>query len=188
MSPKTNVTLSEGYSRQRITEAEGPPDHREGMSRTAAPAFASALRPSHRGTPSHQSTAARNAEVVPTPPIDTILKPMREPRRYFTYIMASRSRVLYTGITNNIVRRTAQHRKRQSDSFTAEHRCTLLVWYQVFSDPLAAIAREKQIKGWRRSRKIALIEDTNPFWHDLSAEWGKPITFPISEQHRPTPL
>jgi putative endonuclease len=96
-------------------------------------------------------------------------------RRYFVYMMASRSRVLYTGITNNMARRNAEHKERASDSFTAKHRCTRLVWYETFHSPSAAIAREKQIKGWTRAKKIALIEQTNPFWHDLSEKWGKPI-------------
>lgn len=104
---------------------------------------------------------------------------MREPRRYATYIMASRSRVLYTGMTNDIVVRTRQHKSRQADGFTNEHRCTRLVWYQIFDSPSAAIAREKQIKRWRRSKKVAIIEENNPFWHDLSEEWGKPIIYPF---------
>ncbi|HEX3659885.1 MAG TPA: GIY-YIG nuclease family protein [Acidobacteriaceae bacterium] len=100
---------------------------------------------------------------------------MSEPRRYYTYIMASRSRVLYTGITNDIVLRVRQHKSRQADGFTNEHRCTRLVWYQVFNSPSAAIAREKQVKSWRRAKRIALIEQINLGWHDLSEEWGKPI-------------
>jgi putative endonuclease len=112
--------------------------------------------------------------IVPLLRIHGIFTSMRE-RRYATYILASRSRVLYTGITNDIVIRTRQHKSRQADSFTSEHRCTRLVWYQIFASPSTAIAREKQIKRWRRSKKIALIEENNPFWRDLSEEWGKPI-------------
>jgi putative endonuclease len=96
-------------------------------------------------------------------------------RRYFTYMMASRSRVLYIGMTNSMIRRNSQHKERASESFTAEHRCTRLVWYEVYHSPTAAIAREKQLKGWTRARKIALIEQTNPAWRDLSEDWGKPI-------------
>ncbi|MGB9032778.1 MAG: GIY-YIG nuclease family protein [Acidobacteriaceae bacterium] len=96
-------------------------------------------------------------------------------RRYFVYVMASRSRVLYTGITNNMARRNTEHKGRASDSFTAKHRCTRLVWYETFHSPTAAIAREKQLKGWTRAKKIALIEVNNLGWADLSEEWGKPI-------------
>jgi putative endonuclease len=96
-------------------------------------------------------------------------------RRYFAYMMASRSRVLYIGMTNNMVRRDAEHKERKSDSFTAKHRCTHLVWYEIYHSPTAAIAREKQLKGWTRAKKIALIEQTNPDWRDLSEDWGKPI-------------
>jgi putative endonuclease len=96
-------------------------------------------------------------------------------RRYFAYIMASRSRVLYIGITNSIVRRNAQHKEQAADSFTAIHRCTRLVWYEIYRSPTAAIAREKQLKGWTRAKKIDLIEQTNPDWHDLSEDWSKPI-------------
>ena len=97
-------------------------------------------------------------------------------RRYFAYIVASRSRVLYIGMTNSMVRRNAQHKDRESDSFTAKHRCTRLVWYEVYHSPATAIAREKQLKGWTRAKKIALIEQSNPDWRDLSEDWGKPIT------------
>jgi putative endonuclease len=96
-------------------------------------------------------------------------------RRYFTYIMASRSRVLYVGVTNKVARRNTQHKELTCDSFTAKHRCTSLAWYEIFLSPAAAIAREKQIKGWTRAKKIALIERANPDWRDLSKDWGKPI-------------
>ena len=112
---------------------------------------------------------------MPTlPPHRHMFESMRD-RSYFTYIMASRSRVLYIGITNSVTRRNTEHKERTSDSFTAKHRCTHLVWYETFHSPSAAIAREKQLKGWTRAKKIALIEQTNPGWRDLSEEWGKPI-------------
>jgi putative endonuclease len=66
--------------------------------------------------------------------------------------MASRSRVLYIGITNSIVRRNAQHKEQAADSFTAIHRCTRLVWYEIYRSPTAAIAREKQLKSWTREK------------------------------------
>jgi putative endonuclease len=99
---------------------------------------------------------------------------MRE-RRYYTYIVANRSRVIYVGITNNIERRVTEHRKRAIPGFTATYRCDRLVWFERYGTPSAAIAREKELKGWRRARKIELIERENPTWVDLSENWGKPI-------------
>jgi len=96
-------------------------------------------------------------------------------RTFFVYIMASRSGVLYTGITNSIARRTAQHKARQADSFTSLHRCTRLVWYELWPTPVLAIEREKQVKRWRRPKKIALIRERNPCWADLSQKWGTVI-------------
>ncbi len=101
-------------------------------------------------------------------------------RTFYVYIMASRSRVLYTGITNNIRRRTREHKERHPDTFTAKHRCTNLVFYEIFRSPTRAIAREKQLKSWTRAKKIALIEETNPNWRDLSEDWGKPISPPTA--------
>ncbi len=88
---------------------------------------------------------------------------------FFTYIVASRSRTLYIGITNNLVLRVHQHKhKLHKDSFTARYNCDRLVWFERFHGPMKAIAREKQLKGWTRAKKIALIEKTNPTWEDLS--------------------
>ena len=106
-------------------------------------------------------------------------------RRYFVYIKASRSRVLYIGMTNSMIRRNGEHKTCTHDSFTAEHRCTRLVWYEIYHSPSAAIAREKQLKGWTRAKKIALIEKTNPRWLDLSEDWGKPVA--LYKEPAPTP-
>jgi putative endonuclease len=97
---------------------------------------------------------------------------MRE-RAYYTYIVASRSRVLYVGITSDMERRIYQHGEENSGSFTGKYRCNRLVWFERFGSPGAAIAREKQLKGWRRAKKLNLIESTNPTWIDLSENWGK---------------
>jgi putative endonuclease len=88
-------------------------------------------------------------------------------RRYYTYIMASRSRVLYVGMTNNLARRVREHKHKEADSFTARYNVTRLVWYHTFPRPRDAIATEKKLKGQSRSDKIALIEDRNPEWNDL---------------------
>src|SRR5215813_5020776 len=97
-------------------------------------------------------------------------------RTYYTYIMSSRTKVLYIGMTNNLERRIQQHKEGEHDSFTQEYRCHALVWFERYATASAAIAREKQLKGWRRSRKIALIEQQNLEWEDLSQDWGKTFT------------
>jgi putative endonuclease len=89
------------------------------------------------------------------------------PRQYFVYIMASRSRTLYTGVTHDLRRRVAEHKAGSVPGFTSRFRVTQLVYYEVTSDAYAAIAREKQIKAWRREKRVALIESANPGWHDL---------------------
>jgi len=97
---------------------------------------------------------------------------MRQERRYYTYLMASFRQTLYVGVTNDLERRVRQHKaKVHPDSFTARYNVNWLVYYEVFGDVREAIAREKQIKGWRRSKKIELIESSNPDWRDLSLDW-----------------
>ena len=92
-------------------------------------------------------------------------------RQYYVYIMTNRrNNVLYTGVTNDLVRRVWQHRNGQTDGFTARYRCSKLVLYEIFRDPYSAIAREKQIKAGRRRRKVELIEQMNPDWRDLYEE------------------
>ena len=87
------------------------------------------------------------------------------------YIMASRSRVLYVGVTNDIVRRVDEHRRGLIPGFTRKYHITRLVYFERFTDIRAAIAREKEIKGWVRARKIRLIEERNPTWEDLARQW-----------------
>jgi len=91
-------------------------------------------------------------------------------KTYFVYIMTNKSRTLYTGVTNDLVRRVYEHRHKLVPGFTAKYNITQLVYYEATESILAAIAREKQIKGWLRAKKIALIESQNPGWKDLSAE------------------
>jgi putative endonuclease len=95
-----------------------------------------------------------------------------EEQAYFTYIMASRSRTLYIGVTSDLHKRTFEHKWREhEDSFTARYNCDRLVWFERFGEITSAIEREKQLKGWKRSKKIALIEASNPAWVDLSRDW-----------------
>ena len=89
----------------------------------------------------------------------------------FTYIVASRSRTLYIGITRDLEKRVFEHKWKERDGFTAEYNCDRLIWFESHQDVAKAIAREKQLKGWRREKKIALIERTNPAWVDLSKDW-----------------
>ena len=92
-------------------------------------------------------------------------------RQYYVYIMASLSRTLYTGVSNDLARRTSEHRNKVVPGFTHKYNVTRLVHAEAFGDVRDAIAREKQIKGWRRSRKIELIESANPGWDDLAETW-----------------
>jgi putative endonuclease len=90
--------------------------------------------------------------------------------RYYVYIVASRTHVLYCGITNSIRRRVLQHREGDTAGFTATYHCNHLVWFERYQYINNAINREKQVKRWARAKKIALIEKTNPTWADLSEE------------------
>jgi putative endonuclease len=92
---------------------------------------------------------------------------------YWVYIVASVSRTHYIGVTNDLERRLWEHRTGYGSQFAFAHRhhCTDLVFVEPYSDIRDAIAREKQLKGWSRQKKCALIEAANPAWIDLSAEW-----------------
>ena len=91
-------------------------------------------------------------------------------RSYYVYILANRWRTLYVGVTNDVVRRLHQHRTG-SVGFTSRYEIDRLVHVECCGDPRDAIAREKQIKGWSRRKKTALIESSNPGWADLAADW-----------------
>ena len=92
-------------------------------------------------------------------------------KEYYVYIMANVSRSLYVGVTNDLQRRVYEHKQKLSDGFTRKYNLTLLVYFEATPDILAAIAREKQIKGWLRAKKVSLVESVNPKWLDLSAQW-----------------
>ncbi len=92
-------------------------------------------------------------------------------KQYYVYIMTNRSGTLYTGMTNDLRRRVWQHKQKLIAGFTSRYNITRLVYYEETSDVHSALAREKQIKGWLRKKKIALIESANPDWQDLSEGW-----------------
>jgi len=92
-------------------------------------------------------------------------------RKFWVYIVASRSRVIYVGVTNDLLRRIQEHQIGEVAGFTAKYRVDRLVHCEETEDVEDAITREKQIKGWRRSKKVELIESANPTWGDLSEEW-----------------
>jgi putative endonuclease len=89
-------------------------------------------------------------------------------KSYYVYILASKSRVLYTGITNDLTRRIWEHQHKLIPGFTEKYNVNRLVYFEETADVNAAILREKEIKGWVRVKKISLIEAMNPTWEDLS--------------------
>ena len=98
--------------------------------------------------------------------------------KYWVYIVASRSGTLYTGMTNNIDRRMWEHKSGEFEGFASKYHCYRLVYYESFDEVVKAISREKQLKGWVRKKKIALIETVNPRWQDLAEHWGAEMAFP----------
>jgi putative endonuclease len=100
--------------------------------------------------------------------------------QYDVYIMGSRNGVLYIGITSDLVARVRQHKMKSLPGFTARYNVTRLVWHETFASRNEAIASEKRLKGWRREKKVALIESTNPKWEDLAEVFGE-----TSAAHQP---
>jgi putative endonuclease len=90
---------------------------------------------------------------------------------YFAYIVASKSRTLCVGVTSDLLRRVFQHKQKTHSGFTARYNCNRLVWFGRFTEVSAAIQREKELKGWIRDKKVALVEAANPTWEDLSESW-----------------
>lgn len=107
--------------------------------------------------------------VFPAHPAD----PRFRMSQYCVYVLASQSRTLYVGMTSDLARRLYEHRTRHaSGAFSARYGVRRLVYYEVAANPYAAIAREKQIKGWSREKKVELIENMNPGWEDLAIGLG----------------
>jgi putative endonuclease len=90
---------------------------------------------------------------------------------YYAYIVASKSRTLYIGVTGNLSRRVFQHKQKTYEGFSATYNCNSLVWFERYGDVAQAIDREKQLKNWSRIKKVRLIEAANPTWEDLSKDW-----------------
>jgi putative endonuclease len=93
------------------------------------------------------------------------------PKAMYVYILASRTRRLYVGVTNDLVRRVWQHRSGMVPGFTKKYSVTRLVYFESFDDPMVAIRREKQLKGWARVKKLALVESMNPVSGDYAEDW-----------------
>src|SRR5438067_13172909 len=99
-------------------------------------------------------------------------------KSYFVYIMSSQRRVLYIGVTSKLERRVFQHKTHAFGGFTAKYNVSNLVYFERYASVGKAIRREKELKDWRREKKITLIESTNPKWRDLSYGWYQPTRLP----------
>ncbi len=106
----------------------------------------------------------------------------RRSRTYYVYIMANESKMIYVGVTNNLERRVSEHKQKSVPGYTRRYNITRLVYCEDTGDVRAAIEREKQLKGWLRARKVALIEASNPEWDDLAESWYAVETAPAGEQ------
>ena len=100
---------------------------------------------------------------------------MVKQHNYYVYILASRSRALYVGVTRDLARRVYQHRLQLLPAFTARYAVTRLVYFEHTNDIRAALEREKEIKGWKRARKLDLVESLNPEWDELAPTWEHTI-------------
>jgi putative endonuclease len=97
--------------------------------------------------------------------------------QYFVYIMSSHTGTLYIGVTSSIYVRALQHKHGEIEGFSSKYGCGRLVYYESFDDVHKAIGREKQLKGWTRAKKTALIESKNPRWEDFAEKWGAQMAF-----------
>ena len=89
---------------------------------------------------------------------------------YYVYIMSNASGTLYTGVTSDLRRRVSEHKSKRTGGFTARYNVAKLVYFEATTGIRAALEREKEIKGWRREKKVRLIEASNPSWKDLAEE------------------
>ena len=112
---------------------------------------------------------------------------MPEEKLYYVYILSSRSRALYVGMTAFLMNRVLRHRAGEASDFARKYRIHRLVYYEVFHSVAAAIARETEIKKWRREKKIALLVQKNSTWEDLAAEWGRPAIIVVRDKTDSSP-
>ena len=107
-------------------------------------------------------------------------------KRYFVYMMSNKSRRLYLGMTSDLAQRVLRHKnKRFQNSFTARYNFDMLVFYEEWSQVVSAIEREKEIKKWRREKKVALVIAENPDWADLNLEWQDHPGWKLEPEARP---
>jgi putative endonuclease len=92
-------------------------------------------------------------------------------RQYFVYIMTNGGGALFVGMTNDLMLRVHQHKKKPVEGHAAKNEMTMLVYYEATGDIAAAMSREKQLKRWNDHQKVALVDSSNPQWSDLSAQW-----------------
>ena len=108
---------------------------------------------------------------------------------YYVYIVTNKhNSVLYIGVTSNLEGRIFEHRERLIEGFTKRYQVTKLIFYEDYPDPRSAIAREKQLKGWRREKKIALIAKQNPRWNDLFGEITADFDVDLLNREKREPL
>jgi putative endonuclease len=98
-------------------------------------------------------------------------------KKYWVYIVASCTGTLYVGMTSNLYVRIAQNKTGEIEGFSSKYKCNRLVYWESFDEVVKSINREKQLKGWRRAKKTALIESMNPRWEDLAEKWGAEMVF-----------
>jgi putative endonuclease len=101
--------------------------------------------------------------------------PLNRDWKFYIYIVASKSRRIYIGMTNSLFKRVMQHKSGAIDGFTKRYRINRLVYYEEFKYVNNCEARETELKKWSRAKKIALIAGFNPTWEDLAQDWGKPF-------------
>jgi putative endonuclease len=114
---------------------------------------------------------------------------MQSPEQFFVYIMTNgpKSSVLYSGVSGDLRQRVWQHKNKLMPGFIKRYNLTCLVYFERFSCPDAAISREREIKGWRRSKKIALVESMNPRWDDLAKNWWDEYRPALDQREIPRP-
>jgi putative endonuclease len=105
---------------------------------------------------------------------------MARERTYYVYIMASKSRVVYVGVTGFLMARVLRHRAGEGGEFTKKYQVHRLVYFSSFRNVGDAIGRETEIKKWRREKKVRLIEERNPTWEDLADGWGEQAVMKVS--------